>query len=322
MKPVLLHYYITNRCNAKCTFCDIWEESPKEDAQVDDVLSNLKDARNAGCRFVDFTGGEPLLNKNLPIFLIEAKKLGFITSITTNCILFPKRATELKGLVDLLHFSMDADNKELHDSLHGVKSFHKILESIKVAKENNLFPDLLFTYTNQNIDHFEGVYKIARKNKLMVILDPVFSFDGKDGNTEETHKKAEYWSKKSGIYLNKAHLKLRKDGGNSLSTPVCRSVESTIVILPNNTLALPCYHLRNESIKIKNLKSALIDPRRKVAIKHEGKYPFCQGCHTNCYFDPSFTFGLNKYFFSSIFSKFSYSVDKYIRYGQKMPSLF
>lgn len=322
MKPVLLHYYITNRCNAKCTFCDIWEEKPKRDAIKENVLENLKAARKAGCKFVDFTGGEPLLHKDLPLFLKEAKKLGFITSITTNAILFPKRANELSGLIDLLHFSLDADNEEMHDKLHGVKSFNRILESIPIAKKNNLYPDLLFTYTNENIEHFSGVYELAKKNKLMVILDPLFSMDGSDLNNKATHLIAQKWAKKSGIYLNKAHLKLREKGGNSLSKPLCKAVSSTLVILPDNNLALPCYHKRNESIKIDNLHDSLQDTRRKVAMKYEGRYPFCLGCHINCYFDPSFTFGYNSYFFLSLISKIQYSTDKYLKYGQKITSYF
>ena len=26
MKPLLLHYYVTMRCNARCSFCDIWRK--------------------------------------------------------------------------------------------------------------------------------------------------------------------------------------------------------------------------------------------------------------------------------------------------------
>ena len=56
MRPLLLHYYITNRCNAKCRFCSIWSEKPKSDAKIDDVINNLRAARKAGCRFVDLIG--------------------------------------------------------------------------------------------------------------------------------------------------------------------------------------------------------------------------------------------------------------------------
>ena len=55
-----------------------------------------------------------------------------------------------------------------------------VLESIPLALANNLVPDLLFTYDDRNIDSFDGVYDIARRNRLMVILDPVFSLEGPD----------------------------------------------------------------------------------------------------------------------------------------------
>ena len=321
-KPTLLHYYLTNRCNAACTFCDIWSEKPKRDANRDDVFNNLKAARKEGCKFVDFTGGEPLMHPNLPLFLKEAKRLGFITSVTTNTILFKKRAFEIDGLIDLLHFSIDGDTKEVHDALHGVISFDKILESIDIAKNYKLFPDLLFTYTDSNIDHFKGVWNIARKNRLIVILDPLFSMDGRDENSITTHKKALEFSKLPGIYLNRAHIKLRNEGGNSTDNPICKAVSSTIVILPDNTLALPCYHHRNETINIKYLADTLKDPRRKVAIAHEGKYPSCDNCNINCYMDPSYTASLSRYTLPSLASKLKYSFDKYLRYRQPLPKFF
>lgn len=123
MKPLLLHYYITTRCNARCSFCTIWREPSTIDASLPDVVSNLSHAKKAGCRFVDFTGGEPLLNKELPAFLKAAKKIGLITSVTTNCLIFPERAKELAGLIDLLHFSIDADTAELHDAIRGRHSY-------------------------------------------------------------------------------------------------------------------------------------------------------------------------------------------------------
>ena len=73
------------------------------------VKRNLEQAREIGVRFVDFTGGEPLLYEDLPRALEYARELGFWTSITTNGLGYPKRAESLKGRVDLLHFSLDID---------------------------------------------------------------------------------------------------------------------------------------------------------------------------------------------------------------------
>jgi MoaA/NifB/PqqE/SkfB family radical SAM enzyme len=320
MKPVLLHYFITNRCNAACTFCSIWKDLPKTDARAGDVTANLAAAREAGCSFVDFTGGEPLLHGDLPLFLREAKRLKFITSVTTNCICFPERAGELNGLVDLLHFSLDADSEALHNRLRGSDSFAKVMESIPAALSNNLAPDIIFTYTDENINSFAGVYELARKNRLMVILDPVFSLDGKDTVTRETHRAALAWARKPGVYLNRAHVKLRFMGGNRVDRNYCRAASAAIVILPENRLALPCYHHAAGFVPIEGaLKLALGGPQRRDAIKYQGRYPFCEGCHINCYFDPSYCFTPNSLCFSSLLAKFSYAFMKYAVYKRKMP---
>ena len=61
--PVLVNFEVTLRCNARCGFCDYW----KTDASARETeLTSYADA----ARFFDpmlftFTGGEPLLRKDL-----------------------------------------------------------------------------------------------------------------------------------------------------------------------------------------------------------------------------------------------------------------
>ncbi len=320
MKPLLLHYYLTNRCNSKCIFCTIWKENPKIDAAEKDVLRNLKHARKAGCSFVDFTGGEPLLHHDLPMFLKQAKSLGFVTSVTTNCILFKSRAKELAGLVDLLHFSIDSDNADQHNELRGVDCYQDILDSIKIANQLKLAPDLLYTYNDDNIDSVKGIYNIARNNKLMLILDPVFDPWAPDKVSISTHEKALKLSKLSGVYLNRAHIVLRHQGGNHTIKPLCKAIDTTLVILPDNTLALPCFHHRSTCLPIEdNLSEVLSTKLYREAKKQQGKMAFCEGCHINCYFDPTYTFLKNKMTYYSLVGKFKYFLVKYIIYHHTLP---
>jgi MoaA/NifB/PqqE/SkfB family radical SAM enzyme len=320
VKPLLLHYYITTRCNARCSFCDIWKEPPAPDATPDDVSANLTAAGKAGCRFVDFTGGEPLLHTDLPQFLVNARRLGFITSVTTNCLLFPQRAAELAGLIDLLHFSIDADTPELHNVIRGCPSHQKVVDSIDIALKNDLVPDLLYTYTERNIDAFEGIYRLAREKRLMVILDPVFNINGKDPLDPAIHDKAMALSRRPGVYLNRAHLTLRSQGGNKTGSPLCHAVDSTMVILPDNTLALPCFHHRIDLIPVKNdLAGLLAGATRREAAKMQGQYPFCENCHINCYFDPSYGYMRNRMFLQSMAAKIKYAWYKYVVYRRPWP---
>jgi MoaA/NifB/PqqE/SkfB family radical SAM enzyme len=320
MKPLLLHYYVTLRCNARCSFCDIWKHEAGPDASLNDVPINLLHARRAGCRFVDFTGGEPLLNKQLPQFLQQARQLGFITSITTNCLLFPERAKDLAGLVDLLHFSLDADTAGLHDAIRGRRSFGHVLESIDLALQNRLVPDLLFTYTDENISALEGVIQLGREKKLMVILDPVFTIDGNKSVSPATHAQAIDNSRRKGVYLNRALITLRTRGGNHAASPLCRAVNAAIVILPDNRLALPCFHHRREFLQLNgDLDKALHSPIRTASAEMQGRYSFCEGCHINCYFDPSFSYMSNQLFIQSMISKLTYVWRKHVVYRRPFP---
>ena len=289
---------------------------PKKDASTNEVLENLTKARRTGCRFVDFTGGEPLLHADLPVFLAAAKKLGFITSVTTNCILFPQRAAEFEGAVDLLHFSIDGATARTHDEIRGSTSFERVLESIPLALRHGMVPDLLFTYTDYNIDEMDEVYAIARKNRLILILDPVFSTTGFDTTSPITHRKATEFSRKPGIYLNKAHLSLRRNGGNRLRNPLCKAVTSTIVISPDNHRLLPCFRHRTVQIPLSAADDiGKREPVLQSALTMQGRYPFCEGCHINCYFDPSYNYTLNRLFFQSLTAKFSYIIMKYFIYA-------
>ncbi|MEL6537207.1 MAG: radical SAM protein, partial [Bacteroidota bacterium] len=131
--PVLANYYVTYRCNATCSFCDIWER-PSPYITLADAEANFRDLKRLGVRVIDFTGGEPLLHRELPELLAMAHRMGFITTVTTNGLLYPKYAEQLRGLVDMLHFSLDAADAETHDALRGVKCFDFVMESIKIAR--------------------------------------------------------------------------------------------------------------------------------------------------------------------------------------------
>ncbi|MBT8401208.1 MAG: radical SAM protein, partial [Rhodothermia bacterium] len=168
MRPILCNYYVTYRCNAKCGFCDIWEQ-PSPMISLEDAERNLDDLQQLGIRVIDFTGGEPLLHTGLADLLEMAKSRGFLTTVTTNGLLYPKRAAALRGKIDLLHFSIDSSNPHEHDQSRGVRCFDKLMESIDTAVAIGESPDLLFTVTNENYRHLERIYhELALPNKLVL----------------------------------------------------------------------------------------------------------------------------------------------------------
>jgi MoaA/NifB/PqqE/SkfB family radical SAM enzyme len=312
--PVLCNYYVTYRCNARCSFCDIWEK-PSPYIKLEDVEQNLRDLKRLGVQVIDFTGGEPLLHQQIGQFLGLAHDLGFITTLTTNGMLYPKFAERLRGKVDMLHFSLDAADRDLHDAGRGVACFDFVLESIRLARELGERPDILFTVFPENLDQLEAVYqKIVLPNRLLLIINPAFAYNeiasGQDLNLTQLEYLSSFGRRRS-VYLNEGFIKLRKEGGNHTSRPVCKAASSTIVISPQNELILPCYHLGEKSLPIKGKLFDLYQtPEVKELIRLEGRLPACEGCTINCYMQPSFAVEVNSYFWSALPSTLKYNFHK------------
>lgn len=312
MKPILCNYYITYRCNTKCAYCDI-DKKKAVDCSLEDVVNNLPQLKSIGVKFIDFTGGEPLLHSQLPIMLKWAKNWDFFTSITTNCLLYPAQAAELKGQVNLLHFSLDSMNEMENDRLRGKGSFSRVMESIEIAQKLGERPDILFTVTNSNFKAIDELSRFAAQQKLMLIVNPTFVYNYQKPISGDALDYLDRFRGQPYVYINRAFHHLIREGGNRCKKPRCRAISATIVISPQNELLLPCFHHTQVVIPIhSNLKQLLTSSEIQLLKKQQGTFPGCEGCTINCYFDPSFLYKIDRYFWLSLFSKLKYGYDKYL----------
>ena len=315
---LLCNYYVTYRCNAYCEFChfgfhDDFNSTPY--ASIDDFKSNVKQLANLGVKFIDLTGGEPLLHKEIHLMAKFAKKIKMQTSITTNGLLYPKFAEKLARNIDLLHFSLDSPDEDEHNRIRKVNCYKSVFESIEIAKSLGEYPDILFTVTNETYKKLPQMLDVAVKHDLVLLVNPVFSYFGNPGLSEEVVDYIDdFCDGKINVYLNKGFMKLRRDGGNDINDPSCKAVSRVVVISPYNEIILPCYHFGNERIPIdRPIKKIRNSERHKYFQKMEGRFDFCKGCTVNCYFEPSFAFPTNLYSFASLSSKFKYGYNKLIK---------
>jgi MoaA/NifB/PqqE/SkfB family radical SAM enzyme len=119
--PVLVHFEVTLRCNARCGFCDYWKTDPSARALE---LSSYADAvRFFNPMLVTFTGGEPLLRRDLETIVsgvAAAIRLKYIIVITHGGMLSLERARSLWGAgVNQFNISLDYLD-ERHDRARGI----------------------------------------------------------------------------------------------------------------------------------------------------------------------------------------------------------
>ncbi len=302
MVPLVANYYLTYRCNARCHFCDIWALEPKQEADFETIRHNLSDLRRLGVKYVDFTGGEPLLRADVAEIYTEAKRQGFMTSMTTNTILYPKRAKEIQGLVNFLNFSLDGPDAESHDQSRGVQIFDTLVESVKLAHSLGEVPVLNHTVTAQNFNRIEAVGELGQRLGARVWLNPAFTahsnYNSNKNPTAEIahaiHAAAKHYSN---IGYNKAALEFIKAGGNDVNNPRCKAVDAVIAISPHDELLLPCYHFAQTGVPINGKLYDLYKQSEVVQGYREsqGKLSVCEGCTVWCYLIPSFFKGFDKY---------------------------
>jgi MoaA/NifB/PqqE/SkfB family radical SAM enzyme len=93
----------------------------------------LKDFANIGTSGIGFTGGEPLLRKDIFEMLAYTKALGMISHLNTNGSLLDERniANILEARVDSLNISLDGATAETHDKIRGHRgAFDRAVEAI------------------------------------------------------------------------------------------------------------------------------------------------------------------------------------------------
>ena len=127
---------ITPGCNLHCQHC-YTESSPLlKDPKIVDWEKVLRDAYRAGCRQVQFIGGEPTCNKQLAQYVSTAHKLGYtFIEVYTNLTLLSERlADQFRRYRVNLATSFYSSLKETHEEVTGVEgSFERTVAGIQYA---------------------------------------------------------------------------------------------------------------------------------------------------------------------------------------------
>jgi cyclic pyranopterin phosphate synthase len=138
--PLYVEVAPTGACNHRCIFCalDYVGYVPTMlDTGV--FLKNLPIMAQRGVKSMMVAGeGEPLLNKDTPLFIKAAKELGIDVAMTSNGVLFTEDVIkETLPLFSWVRFSVNAGTTASYDRIHRGKAgdFEKVLTNIGRAVE-------------------------------------------------------------------------------------------------------------------------------------------------------------------------------------------
>ena len=181
--PVLVHFEVTMRCNARCTFCDYWKTDASEKER--ELKSLDDDAKWFNPMMVTFTGGEPLLRRDLEEVVSavdRAVSLKYITVITHGAMLSPERAQSLWDAgISQFNISLDYIDGR-HDTARGIPGLtDKIMRTATALRARGITAVRFNTVIkDDNLDQIVPI--VDRAQELGVGINFSVYTDAKNGN--------------------------------------------------------------------------------------------------------------------------------------------
>ncbi len=175
---------ITNNCNLRCTYCyaDAGKEIINYQDEIDfneikKYLDGVKKYASENC-YIQFTGGEPLLRKELLFKSIKYAREIELPKITinTNGILIDDEVARFfkEYSIDNITVSLDGIDKEKHDKFRGKGSYDYAIKAINILKKYNLNVTASMTVHKENFDYLEGFIEFCKVNGIQNFTSPLF----------------------------------------------------------------------------------------------------------------------------------------------------
>ena len=166
----------TQGCNFRCPYChnpELVDSKRSLDIglEEDEIVSFLN-KRRGKLNAVTITGGEPLLQNDLPAFLLAIKRLGYLVKLDTNGS-FPSR---LKGimqskLVDYIAMDIKTSLDKYNQVIKRKIDTRKIIDSVRLVMDSGLEYEFRTTVVKALFEK-NDFYKIGQliKNAGMYVL--------------------------------------------------------------------------------------------------------------------------------------------------------
>jgi 12,18-didecarboxysiroheme deacetylase len=161
---------ITRRCNLKCVHCyaHAKDQEFSDELTTEEGLRLLDDLADFGVPVVLFSGGEPLMRKDLTTLAEYAVSKGMRAVISTNgTLITEEKAKELKE-IGLSYVGISLDGmKEVNDKFRGLEgSFDMAMKGIENCKKAGIKVGLRFTINKHNSGEIPKIFDLVEEKDI------------------------------------------------------------------------------------------------------------------------------------------------------------
>lgn len=207
----IMIWNFTNRCNLFCHHCYSKADPNNEDSLTfEQIVQTIPSMVKAGVRFVIFSGGEPLIRKDIFDIAAKMQEAGIMTYLSSNGMYInEKNAQKIVDTFNYIGISIDGI-EEVHDYFRGQKgSYQKAINGIKHIQNAGGNAGIRFTLTQETKSSFYKMFELSEElnvNKIY-ISHLVYSGRGLDNlkidiSKEQRREFVEYIIDKAFEYYN------------------------------------------------------------------------------------------------------------------------
>ncbi len=290
LKPKYLWLEVTDKCNSRCEYCNIYKKKPTADPlSPEEIKKILSSSLFSQVSYIINSGGEPTVRSDvLDIFLAEHEALPKATlQYSTNGLLPERILSVVKELcrrnikVDV-GISLDGIG-DAHDKIRGVKgNFEKVDYLVKKLVETQASVSLGSTLTAKNLQDNIQARKYAKNLKIPFMyhwFNTSEFYDNQGSNNDLYSKKQEIIQEIKQTVPNGIYKEMWIKEVESKQQPKfqCFALNTFAVLKCNGDIA-PCLSLWDKNIG--NVRNE--DPQKvwnsvkAQQVRREIRY--CKGC--------------------------------------------
>ncbi|MBI5562815.1 MAG: radical SAM protein [Deltaproteobacteria bacterium] len=214
-RPLYVGLFITERCNLKCIYC--FPDSPNrvvKDLTKEQIFKIVDELHAMGTRYITLLGGEPMIRKDFGEIVDYITGKGIMTETGTNGYFTRNWIPTLKKLYLVCH-SIDGDEVS-HDLNRGRGSYQKIVESLRLCRENGIPVQMRAVFNRNNVGALPYLLNLSREFGTSLALAEQAVVKTKDAEYAMTNDEIrQFWIKvreykRQGYQIDKSYTLLDK----------------------------------------------------------------------------------------------------------------
>ncbi len=300
-RPFMVMFETTLHCNMKCGYCAIWQNQQPEDQAVRErVFGRMDEAAEFGVFAWSFSGGEPLMNPNMPDYIEYATRKGFYTSMPTNGLALKKYAEACVKL-DQLEISIDTLDRSKFAKRRGIDGLPTILKALDYIRDKLRFNTIQINAAVdlENLDDLPALARYCDEQGFLLHTEAVHNVVRTTWKTEDVELRNDELDRVAAYVtqLKRRHKCVRfyrdyfrfyRNDGFSKKFP-CRSASHLINIRPDGSIQFPCafvsLHRGAPDMSLQEIYGSL--EVREIIRQAPQMWDFCKGCKIGCPYEVS-----------------------------------